>query len=451
MDIGSQTSIGVLGLGVSGMSGVRYLLSRGAKVFVSDFCPKEQFDQQLLASLGEQGVEFEFGGHTADFLQQAELILAGPGVPLHSPLIEELRVSGKQVVGELALVAEELAGPVIAITGTNGKSTVTDLLDMILTHGRMKTFKGGNIGTPVYESCLAGEKYDALVLEVSSFQLDLAGGFRPDIGIWLNLTPDHLDRHGSIESYKAAKMKLFCNQQENDVAIVNDDDPFCRSCYGALKGRRLKTFGQGKSCSAVIDPLAKTVTLREEKEVYQLASTRLETLTGLMNSAASILAARLTGCDQQTVQEALQQYTPLRHRIELVREFDGVRYYDDSKATNSGAVLAALSGAEENSVHLIAGGRDKGDDYTLLREMVTKKVKQLILIGEAAGLIGEALEGCAPMTHAASMEEAVIKAHQQSLAGDIVLLSPACASFDMFKNYGERGQAFIDAVNSLGE
>lgn len=451
MNIQSQTRVGVLGLGISGMSGVRYLLQKGAKVFVSDLGSRDRYDQQELAALSEQGVEFEFDGHSFEFLQQADLLLAGPGVPLNSPLIEQLYHDGKKVVGELALVAQELVRPVIAITGTNGKSTVTDLVDMILSHNGMKTFKGGNIGTPVYDSCLGREKYDALVVEVSSFQLDLAGKFRPEIGIWLNLTPDHLDRHGSMEGYKAAKMKLFRHQQEDDLAILNDDDPWCRGSYDELRGRKLKTFGLRQECSAVIDPDAKTVTLTEEKEVYYLQATRLETLTGLMNSGAAILAARYMGCSRANVQEALEQYRPLRHRIEYVREIKGVRFYDDSKATNSGAVVAALSGMEDKSVHLIAGGRDKGDDYSLMRSMVSSKVKQLILIGEAADLIAGALENCVPVARAQSMDDAVKKAYENSVAGDVVLLSPACSSFDMFKNYGHRGQVFIDVVNSLVE
>ncbi len=451
MKIEANRRVGVLGLGISGMSGLRYLVSKGAKVFASDHGSRDRYDQQELSELTGKGVEFEFDGHSFDFLQEAEIILAGPGVPLSSPLISRLQDSGKKIVGELALVAEELARPVIAVTGTNGKTTVTDLLDMVLSHGGMKTFKGGNIGTPVYDSCLNTEAYDALVLEVSSFQLDLAGEFRPDIGIWLNLTPDHLDRHGSMDGYRDAKMKLFRHQHENDLAILNDEDPWCRRSYSELKDRTVKSFGFGKGCSAMIDPAAKTVTLTQEKETYRLQSTRLETLTGLMNSAATILAARHLGCKQETVQEALEKYRPLRHRIEFVRELNGVRYYDDSKATNSGAVLAALSGTADKSVHLIAGGRDKGDDYTLMRDLVSTKVKQLILIGEAADLIGGALEGCTDMTRAVSMEDAVIKAYEKSVAGDVVLLSPACASFDMFKNYGERGQVFIDVVHGLGE
>lgn len=451
MKIDSTTRVGVLGLGVSGMSGVRFLLDKGAKIFVSDFGSRDRYDEAVLADLAEKGVEFEFDGHSVAFLQQADLILAGPGVPLNSPLMEEIRRSGKDVVGELAIVAGEITEPVVAITGTNGKSTVTDLIEMVLSHSGKRTFKGGNLGTPVYDSCLEKEKYDALVLEVSSFQLDLSGAFRPNIGIWLNLTPDHLDRHGSIDGYKAAKMKLFRNQGKADVAILNDDDPFCTSCYADLGGRKLLTFGHDKSCSAVINPADKTVTLTEEDEIYRLASTNLESLTGLMNSAAAVLAAKELGCSQKYVQEALEAYRPLRHRIEFVRELNGVRYYDDSKATNSGAVVAALSGTADKSVHLIAGGRDKGDDYSLMRSLVRAKVKQLILIGEAVELIAEALEGCVPMVRAVDMNDAVSKASEKSRCGDIVLLSPACASFDMFKNYGERGQAFIDAVHSLGD
>lgn len=438
--------VGVLGLGVSGLAGVKFLLSKGAEVLVSDRGPSARIDQDELMTLKECGVEFEFEGHTAAFFSQAQCVVAGPGVPLESEIVKSIRKLDIPVVGELAVVCRDIEAPIIAITGTNGKTTVTDLIDTILQENSKTTFAGGNIGTPVYNYCTEQREADVLVLEVSSFQLDLAGSFAPKIGILLNVTPDHIDRHGSLDNYAASKMKLFTYQGADDCAIINYDDPVCREACTELSVQNVKTFGHAAVCDAVIDD-NHVITVGEEK--YSLQNTRLNSLSGTLNGAAAILAAKQLGCEQEKIQRGLEKYQPLSHRMEFVREIAGVTYYNDSKATNTGAVINALSSFQNKSVLLIAGGSEKGEDYTVLREIVKKKVKQLILIGETAESIGKAVTGCAPVFCAKSLDEALEMAKNMSQAGDVVLLSPACASFDMFDSYVHRGEMFIQKVNQL--
>lgn len=439
--------VGVVGLGISGLAGVRFLLAKGAVVLASDRGEAGAFDQDELESLQEQGVRFEFGQHSMEFLQNADCVLVGPGVPLNSAVVKALTEREIPVIGELALVGPELHEPVIAVTGTNGKTTVTDLLNTILQECGKTTFAGGNLGTPVYEYCTAETKSDVLILEVSSFQLDLARSFAPHIGVLLNITPDHLDRHGTMEDYAAAKMKLFSGQGKGDFAIFNHDDPLCLELSKTVTGGAVKTFGHAAECDAVIHE--KSVVLRDSGEKYQLANTKLATGAGCLNGAAAILAARCFGCDQQGIQLGLEKYEPLGHRMELVGELDGVKYYNDSKATNTGAVINGLNSFGPKQVLLIAGGKNKGEDYSLLRAAVTEKVKELVLLGEAAETIATSLKGCVPVTHAGTLEQAVAFAKEKSGADDVVLLSPACASFDMFNSYIHRGEVFKEIVRQL--
>ena len=440
--------IAVIGLGISGMSGVHYLLRKGAKILASDNGDGSNLDSSEIFFLKTQGVEFEFGGHTIEFIGSADLALVGPGVPLDSEIVNLLKSNGIPVVGELAIVSCDLDDPVVAVTGTNGKTTVTGLIEEILVVSGKAVFAGGNIGTPVYEYCGEQQKYNSLVLEVSSFQLDLAGNFAPQIGLLLNISPDHLDRHGTIDGYIAAKMKLFCNQSNSDYAIINDDDPVCRAQYSNIQESSLLKFGHDHDCDAAIANEKVMLSWQGEDETYSLQNTHLNTVTGRLNSAAAILAARAMGCEAKDIQEGLRIFKPLSHRMEFVRELNGVKYFNDSKATNTGAVVIALKQVDNKAI-LIAGGRDKGDDYSLLKEAVQEKVKALVLIGEAADIIEKALFEVVEIFRANSLAEAVVIAKSKAENGDSVLLSPACASFDMFSSYGHRGSEFIKAVSML--
>ena len=444
--IQSTMRVAVIGLGISGRAAVRYLLACGAGVVVSDSRSEERFLAQEGDFLQETGIAWEAGGHTPDFFRGVDLVFVSPGVPLDLPLLGELKGRGVGILGELALAAPVLQEPVIAITGTNGKTTVTTLIGELLRTAGKEVFVGGNIGTPLLNHLMHGPEADAVVLEVSSFQLDTAGEFRPDIALLLNITPDHLDRHGSLDGYTRAKMKIFGRQEAADTAVLNGDDPLCRRLVPEIGGRVL-LFGHDRDCDARIER-NKVILRWQGEEVYDLSGSRLANATGLLNAAAALLAARSAGCSAEQIRTGLMAFQPLHHRMEEVAEVGGVLYYDDSKATNTGAVLSALAQID-GKVILIAGGRDKGDDYPLLRESVRQKVRRVILIGESAALIEKALAGTAPLARAASMDEAVEMARRSAEPGDAVLLSPACASFDMFKSYVHRGEVFAAAVGRL--
>ncbi len=440
----------VIGLGTAGMATVRDLLRQGLRVRVSDRRHLEEIEADTLAFLEQNGVALETGGHSPAFFQGADLVIPGPGVPLDLPVLDAVREQGIAICGELALAAGRFGVPVIAVTGSNGKTTVTSLIGALLKASGKHPFVGGNIGTPLLDFFIAPEAYDCAVLELSSFQLDLAGEFRANIGILLNITPDHIDRHGSLAAYTLAKQKLFHHQEPGDMAILGGDDPVAAST-GVNPGVLALTFGRAQGCAArIVDGQVHLGAgfMGGEGASYALAGTKLSSSVNQLNAAAAILAVTLAGCDQAGITRGLNAYEPPPHRMAEVAVINGVRYIDDSKATNIGATQAALVGCD-GQVVLIAGGRDKNSDFTLLREVVAKKVKHLLLIGEAAPLMEAALRSVVCTERAASMEAAVQRASQVAESGDLVLLAPGCASFDMFSGYAERGRIFTDSVRRL--
>jgi UDP-N-acetylmuramoylalanine--D-glutamate ligase len=443
--------VAVMGLGVSGRAAVRYLVAQGVRVLVSDTRDSQHLQAVAdLAFLAEQGVEYEGGGHTLAFLRRADQVLVSPGISQDLEILQQLRALGIPVLGELALAAPLLHKPVVAITGTNGKTTVTALIGKLLQQAGKKVFVGGNIGTSLFDYLSNPGEVDVLVLELSSFQLEAAGSFKAEVAILLNVTPDHLDRHGSMAGYVAAKMKIFSGQGQNDTAILSGDDQLCRDLSAKIGDQRRLLFGHGTDCRARIDEHGVVLEWQGKEEVYDLTGSMLDNATGHLNSASAILAARSLGCDREAIAQGLAAFQVAPHRMAWVGEGAGVSYYDDSKATNTGAVLSALASFSGNVI-LIAGGRDKGDDYSLLQESVASKVRCLILIGEAAELIARALTGMTELYQVESMEAAVMLAAELARAGDTVLLSPACSSFDMFDNYGHRGKVFAAAVQKVLE
>lgn len=454
----------VVGLGKSGVSAIRFLLTLGVKISVSEGGDLETLDRDLVCWLKEKGVFVETGGHTSELLTSADCILVSPGVPLGIAPLEVARQKGIPVVGELALAKDFLKAPVLAVTGTNGKSTVTTLIGDLLTGSGRKAFVGGNIGIPLAEYLAGPQDCEVVVLEVSSFQLDSAGEFRPQVGVLLNITPDHLDRYASYGEYVDSKMSLFKNQQPGDVAIINGDDPVIAEWLAKKTDRKspwpLPTnVKQYSSCcraglAACLSGTKVMLVMGDERgrinEEYELADTPLAQAPNSENAMAAILAVRAMGCSQEDIQQSLSGFTPLPHRLALVARLDEVSYYDDSKATNVGAVYSALAGMSQPVV-LIAGGRDKGGGYGMLLPLVKEKVRGMVLIGEAREAMARAFASSTRIVFAEEMEEAVRLARTMAEEGDAVLLSPACASFDMFRSYSHRGEMFIQAVSRLAE
>ena len=451
----------VVGLGKSGYAAVRFLLAQGMRVSVSEGGRAPQLDAEKIQWLQEKGVYCEIGGHSSELFSKVDAILLSPGVPLTLPALAAARAKGIPVFGELALAQDFLKAPVVAITGTNGKSTVTTLVGDLLAAAGKKVFVGGNLGTPLCEYLAGPQEAEWVVLEVSSFQLDTAGNFRPRVAILLNITPDHLDRYPSYGAYAASKWSIFRHQQPEDTAILDGDDPEIARLLAeaatdpaspfAIRSRRAivgeRTVGIGASLNGTVAAIREVVPGAAVEE-YELAGTPLAMAPNSHNAMTAIIAARCCGCSPKAVQRGLAAFKPLPHRLALVAEVAGVGYYDDSKATNIGAVVSALEGMRQPVV-LIAGGLDKGGDYRIMRDIVQQKVKAMVLIGSARQLMAAAFEDLIPIVFAESMAEAVDKARDLARQGDVVLLSPACASFDMFENYGHRGEVFREAVQAL--
>lgn len=452
----------VVGLGKSGLSAVKFLRKIGVKVSVSEGGRATELDRGVIQWLQGEGVIFEIGGHSSDFFSSADCIYVSPGVPLDLPLLNDAGKRGIPIIGELALVADYLKTPLVAITGTNGKSTVTTLIGDLFAAAGKRAFVGGNLGIPLTDYLAGPQDADVVVAEVSSFQLDTAGRFRPDVGILLNISPDHLDRYDSFDAYVASKFKVFGNQCSADAAIINADDPVIMKHLDELKRTaqnradadivsRLFAFGlkQGDGFGAFGDGrkvmIPGGVAPFVQREEYDLSGTALSESPNRENAMAAILAVRIMGCSEEAVKKGLAGFKPLPHRMTLVAEFDGVQYYDDSKATNVGAVLTALQSVSRPVV-LIAGGRDKGGEYEALKDIIGQKVKAMILLGEAKEKMAKAFKDVTNIQFVESMTEAVHFAQAIARSGDAVMLSPACASFDMYKSYAHRGEVFCKAV-----
>lgn len=447
LPIHDGTKFGVLGLGVSGKAAAQYALQRGCTVHVSDIRPEEEFIAQEKEFLESTSIHWECGDHTEEFFRNIDLLFVSPGIDLKLPAITNYRLAGGLIVGELAVVAEEIQVPLIAVTGTNGKTTVTTMIGDLLRESGKRVFVGGNIGTPLFQYLTSPTDFDVVVAEVSSFQLETCGSFAPDIGIVLNITPDHLDRHGSLKEYKKIKMSLFSEQSEHGIAIINGDDSECRELPKQIRST-FYSFGYKTYNTVTISDGLIILNLHENSEEYDVSTFAVSRGVGAYNCGAAILAARIFGCSQSEITKALKAFSPLPHRMEYVDCVDGIQFYNDSKATNSGAVIGALSQFSEGVI-LIAGGKDKGDNYRLLRESVSRCVKKVILFGEAAPLLHDALSDLVSCVEVFSMEQAVKMAADSGVQGDTVLLSPSCASFDMFTSYGQRGDIFKAEVAKL--
>ncbi|HEV8550091.1 MAG TPA: UDP-N-acetylmuramoyl-L-alanine--D-glutamate ligase [Polyangiaceae bacterium] len=436
MDLSGQRVI-VVGLGKSGAAAARLCRDRGASVLGTDSAPLER----LSADVTSLGIELVAGGHDAVRFTQADLVVVSPGVAAF-PALELAERAGVEVIGELELACRFITAPVLAIGGTNGKSTTTTLVGELLKAAGSRVFVGGNLGEPAASA--AGKEWDQVVLEVSSFQLERAPLFRPRVSVLLNVTEDHLDRYASFELYAEAKGNAFVNQEPGDVAVIPFGDDECEKQARRGRGDRV-TFGTAGDY-AVDDG---SVFEARTGERFELGPAKLFGTHNHSNAAAAIATVRALDVGVTSVTEGLRRFGPLPHRMALVGELSGVRFYDDSKGTNVGASVTALLGLAEPRGVLIAGGRDKHGSYEPLVAALRERGRAVVVMGEAADRIHAAIGGAVPTEHATDMNDAVRRAFRLAERGDAVLLSPACSSFDMFKSYADRGERFVEAFERL--
>jgi len=441
----------VVGLGKSGVASALFLKSRGARVTVSDSKPEAELRKEILLLL-EQGITVETGGHGDRTFRGQDLIVVSPGVPFDAPQLVQARNQGEQVIGEIELAAQFLPGPIAAITGANGKTTTTTLAGEILASSKIPVLVGGNIGTPAITFVDQATPNTWAVLEVSSFQLETIVDFRPKIAVILNITPDHLDRHKTFANYVAAKARIFENQRDEDFTVLNADDPTTVGLAEQTLAQRVlfsrkKEVGQG---AFVRDHRIFFRDDSKEIDIMPLAEIPLKGAHNLENILGAICIGMLIGCEPAQIRRAIQNFKAVEHRLEFVAKIAGVDYYNDSKATNVDATIKALESFPAN-IHLILGGKDKGSDYTVLNDLLRERVKRVYTIGAAAAKIESQIHGAVEIDHAETLEKAVEHAADSAHPGDIVLLAPACSSFDQFQNYEHRGQVFKETVRSLAE
>jgi UDP-N-acetylmuramoylalanine--D-glutamate ligase len=438
----------VVGLGKSGVASALFMKAHGARVTVSDTKSGDELRNEIPVLL-DHGITVETGGHGDRTFRGQDLIVVSPGVPVDAPPLVQARSLGEMVIGEIELAAQFLPGPIIAITGSNGKTTTTTLTGEIMAAAGVPTLVGGNIGTPAISLAERAKPETVVVLEISSFQLETVQTFRPKIAVVLNVTPDHLDRHRTFEIYTDAKARIFENQQGSDFAVLNADDPTCVA-MGARTRAQVFWFSRHKEVQQGAWVRDGNIVFRDssgQREVLQVSDIPLKGAHNLENVLAAVCAGVLMGCSPEKVRQAVHDFKAVEHRLEFVATVAGVDYYNDSKATNVDATIKALESFPAD-IHLILGGKDKGSDYTVLNDLIRQRVKRVYTIGAAAAKIESQVKG-AEVVHAETLENAIRKASAAAQSGDVVLLAPACASFDQFKNYEHRGKVFKEIVAGM--
>ena len=440
----------VVGLARTGVATALFCAGHNAIVTATETRGESELGDAA-AKLRAAGVTLELGGHTEKTFLAQDLIVPSPGVPADDKFLMLAKSKGITVWSEIELAYRFLEGKLIGITGSNGKTTTTTLVHHILKAGAMRAYLAGNVGTPLISEV---EKMDAgsvAVAELSSFQLELTEKFRPNIGALLNLTPDHLDRHKTMEAYAAAKARIFANQTELDAAILNADD--AASAKYAPKKPQVFWFSRKKHVmqGACLQGEEIVVAHHGKMEpVMKVAEIPLAGAHNVENVLAAVILARLAGVDSATIAKAVKSFAGVEHRLEFVADIHGVRYYNDSKATNVDATLKALD-AFPGRILVILGGKDKGSDYTVLQKPLRERAILALLIGAAADKIEKQIAGSVAIERAGTLERSVEAASLAARAGDVVLLAPACASFDQFENYEQRGRVFKDLVRGLGK
>jgi len=445
-----EKNVLVVGLGQSGLAAAQWLVRQGSQVAVSEKRKKADFNKDVVADLLRSGVKLEFGGHRIKSFLVSDLIVVSPGISLDIKPLAQARDQGVPIIGEIELASRYLKTPCIAVTGTNGKSTVVNLIGEMLRRGGKRVFVGGNIGRPLTQYIAGEQDVDYVVLEISSFQLDTTRTFSPLMALILNISPDHLDRYADYTSYVRSKERVFANQGPEQILILNDDDPWLKKeqpqngptvyRYGLeRKSERIAALENG----GIAAKLPGEEIIKFHLEQFSLPGNHNRT-----NLMAAIIPCLILKIPPATIQEVIDHFQGLPHRIERVDTVQGISFYDDSKATNIDAAIKSITSFSKPVV-LIAGGRDKGSDYQQFVEAVSEKVKRAVLLGEASNLLSEAFGNQISWNMANSMIDAVSLAFNQAQKGDVVLLAPACASFDMFKDFKHRGEVFKEAVRSL--
>ena len=440
----------VVGLGKSGIAAARFLKARGAQVTVSDIRPAGLISE--LPALLDAGIMVETGSHGLLTFRRQDLIVVSPGVPSNTPELTTVRAMGIPIIGEMELGSEFLQGQIVAITGSNGKTTTTTLIGEILKASGEPTLVGGNIGRPVVDMVAESTPESWSVLEVSSFQLETIERFHPRIALVLNITPDHLDRHGSFEAYAAAKTRITENQTTDDFLILNAEDEPTKLVAAKTKAQ-IYWFSPRRQVKQGAFVHGESILFRakeggEVEPIMPVAEIPLAGAHNVENVLAAVCAARLAGVEAHVLREAVAAFHAVEHRLEFVRELNGVRWFNDSKATNVDATAKAVE-SFPSGIWLILGGKDKDSDYSTLSPLLRARVKAVITIGSAAEKIESHLAGVVKIEKAGTMERAVAWAQKEAKSGDVVLLAPACASFDQFENYEHRGRVFKQLVGAL--
>ncbi|MGD9281686.1 MAG: UDP-N-acetylmuramoyl-L-alanine--D-glutamate ligase [Desulfobacterales bacterium] len=447
----------VVGLGRTGLAAARFLHRQGARVLVADEADEAQLGGSV-RMLREMGVALELGPHRITSFKSADLIVVSPGVSHTIEPIKQAKSRNIPLMSEVELASRFITEPIVAVTGTNGKTTTTGLLEQMLKNSGISVFVGGNIGNPLIEYVGSGQKTQVVVAEISSFQLDTIDSFRPKISVMLNITADHLDRYPNFEAYADSKIRVFSNQQADDVAVLNGSDPLIRAKTKEIKSQRLffpalQANEQGAVLNGkrIILHLAKLKQIESgnrNQKYLDISKIRLRGRHNFENVCAASLAALASGATLEGIQKTLDHFKGLAHRLEPVATINGAQYYNDSKATNVDGVLRALDSFAK-PVLLLMGGRDKGGDFSVLQDHIRTHAKELIVMGEAAETIRAALGQLLPTKVAASMQDAVATAYQDANPEDVVLLSPGCSSFDWYRSYAERGDDFRRAVEEV--
>jgi UDP-N-acetylmuramoylalanine--D-glutamate ligase len=453
----------VVGIARSGIAAARLLASRGAKVIANDIKPESELGDAA-DELRKLGVGLSLGAHPESLFANADLIVLSPGVPADLAPLESARRAGVEIISEPELAGRFLRGRMIGVTGSNGKTTVTTLVGELMRAAGADVIVGGNIGTPLTGLIEQSAENTWTVAELSSFQLEMIDSLRVNVAVVTNITPDHLDRHGSLENYVRAKHRIFLNQTKDDWAVLNGQDKGVADMVAKLGVQSKTVYFSTRATETVAGVAAgayvrggrvcTTMMIDREGEVEvmgleEIPLPGMHNVENVMTALAATFCAMGTGIqDLPALIDATRRFKGVEHRIEYVAEIDGIKFYNDSKATNVDSTVKALEAFERNII-VILGGKDKGSDYTVLAPLIRSRVKLIILIGAASDKIARQLEGAGSMTRARSMQDAVLKAMEVATAGDIVLLAPACASFDMFDNYEHRGRVFKQAVHDL--